>query len=402
MTDERGGTGSTPSMSRIRGGSRARVLVVDDEEALLDILSRWLARGGYEVDKAAGGREAANMLASNTYDVIVSDISMPGLDGMGVLQMARERDADVPVILATGAPDLGSAIEAIRKGAFDYLVKPLDLDKLLQLVARANLLHRMARVKREALDLVGGGGLGFSDRIALETSFDRALGSMWMAYQPIVDTGNKSLFGYEALMRSTEKALPHPGAVLDAAERLARLLDLGRHVRRLASVPMTEAAADALLFVNLHSQDLTDAMLVSSDGPLTPIAHRVVLEITERAALDGVGDVRAKVAELRSMGFRIAIDDLGAGYAGLTSFAALEPEFVKIDMSLVRGIDANTTKQKLVRSVASLCKDLGMRVVGEGVETVAERDVLIELGCDLLQGYLLAKPDKPFPQFKWP
>jgi EAL domain-containing protein (putative c-di-GMP-specific phosphodiesterase class I) len=101
------------------------------------------------------------------------------------------------------------------------------------------------------------------------------------------------------------------------------------------------------------------------------------------------------------MGFRIAVDDLGAGYAGLTSFAMLEPELVKLDMTLVRDIDRSPTKQKLVRSVAGLCKELGMMVVGEGVETAAERDVLISCGCDLLQGYLFAKPDRPFPGHRW-
>jgi EAL domain-containing protein (putative c-di-GMP-specific phosphodiesterase class I) len=131
------------------------------------------------------------------------------------------------------------------------------------------------------------------------------------------------------------------------------------------------------------------------------LADRVVLEITERASLDGVDDARNKVARLRKMGFRIAVDDLGAGYAGLTSFATLEPEFVKLDMTLVRGIDQSPTKQKLVRSVSGLCKELGMMVVGEGVETRAERDILVGCGCDLLQGYLIARPDRPFPGYSW-
>ena len=101
------------------------------------------------------------------------------------------------------------------------------------------------------------------------------------------------------------------------------------------------------------------------------------------------------------MGFRIAVDDLGAGYAGLTSFALLEPEIVKLDMTLVRDIHESATKQKLVKSMAALCKDMGMVVVAEGVETTAERDVLAGLGCDLMQGYLFAKPGKPFPEVMW-
>jgi EAL domain-containing protein (putative c-di-GMP-specific phosphodiesterase class I) len=144
-----------------------------------------------------------------------------------------------------------------------------------------------------------------------------------------------------------------------------------------------------------------DESLLSSKSPLSAMANRVVLEITERASLDGVKDVRDKIAELRRMGFRIAIDDLGAGYAGLTSFASLEPEFVKLDMSLVREVDRNPTKEKLIRSMTSLCKELGMMVVAEGVETMAEREILVTIGCDLLQGYLLAKPGRPFPTFAW-
>lgn len=101
------------------------------------------------------------------------------------------------------------------------------------------------------------------------------------------------------------------------------------------------------------------------------------------------------------MGFRIAIDDLGAGYAGLTSFATLEPELVKLDMSLVRDIDKNPMKEKLVRSMTALCKDLGMLVVAEGVETTRERDLLVELGCDLLQGFLLGRPAPAFEAFSW-
>jgi EAL domain-containing protein (putative c-di-GMP-specific phosphodiesterase class I) len=331
----------------------------------------------------------------------VSDIAMPEIDGIQLLRAIRERDTDVPVVLVTGVPDVATAMQAVKLGALVYLPKPIDLDEMKRLIARAVRLRRIARLKQEALSLVSEGGLGMSDRLGLEASFDRMLESLWMAYQPIVRTSDGSLFGYEALLRSTEKALPHAGAILDAAERLDRIHELGRAIRARAIEPMPQAPPHALLFVNLHSRDLMDEMLFSRDAPLSTIAERVVLEITERASLDDVEDARSKVSRLRKMGFRIAVDDLGAGYAGLTSFATLEPELVKLDMTLVRDIDASPTKQKLVRSVAGLCKELGMMVVGEGVETQAERDVLIECGCDLLQGYLFAKPDKPFPGHTW-
>jgi EAL domain-containing protein (putative c-di-GMP-specific phosphodiesterase class I) len=156
-----------------------------------------------------------------------------------------------------------------------------------------------------------------------------------------------------------------------------------------------------VFFVNLHAHDLMDETLFSARSPLSAFAGRVVLEITERASLEQVKDLRAKVAALREMGFRIAVDDLGAGYAGLTSFATLEPEFVKLDMSLIRDIDSSPMKKTLVRSMTSLCEELGMMVVAEGVETPAERDVLVSIGCHFLQGYLLAKPGNAFPAPTW-
>ena len=131
--------------------------------------------------------------------------------------------------------------------------------------------------------------------------------------------------------------------------------------------------------------------------PFASLARRIVLEVTERASLDHIPGIHGKIAELRALGFQIAIDDLGAGYAGLTSFTQLEPEFVKLDMSLIRDVDQSSTKQKIIRSMVGLCHDMGKQIVAEGIERREERDALIELGCDLLQGYLFAKPSRPFP-----
>jgi EAL domain-containing protein (putative c-di-GMP-specific phosphodiesterase class I)/CheY-like chemotaxis protein len=381
--------------------SLGRVLIVDDEQALARAMSRTLVAVGFEVATAADGLGALDLLAKGTFDAILSDIDMPGLNGVRFLQAVRLRDVDVPVVLMTGNPDVKTAVQAVEHGALRYLIKPVNMEDLRKVVARAVGLNRMAKLKREAFVLGGADGLGAGDRLALEASFERALATLWMAYQPIVRVFDRTIFGYEALLRSEEKALPHPGAILDAAERLGRLDDLGRKIRAAVCVPVAQAPADAVFFVNLHARDLMDDTLLSSKSPLSEIAPRVVLEITERASLDHVKDVRAKVVDLRRMGFRIAIDDLGAGYAGLTSFAMLEPEFVKLDMSLVRGLDRSRTKETLVRSMASLCRELGMMVVAEGVETPAERDLLATVGCDFLQGYLLGRPGKPFPPSVW-
>jgi EAL domain-containing protein (putative c-di-GMP-specific phosphodiesterase class I) len=187
-----------------------------------------------------------------------------------------------------------------------------------------------------------------------------------------------------------------PDLVIGAAERLGRLHDLGRQVRAATVRSFREAPADALLFVNLHTRDLLDPSLYGNDEPLLPLAKRVVLEITERASLDVVKDVPARVSALRKRGFRIAVDDLGAGYAGLTSFTQLEPEFVKLDMSLVHDVQDSTVKQRVIASLAELCHELQLQVIAEGVEIEAECSQVCALGCDLLQGYLFARPQAGF------
>lgn len=379
------------------GGSFARILVVDDDEPLGRALARQLSRSGYEVVVHHQGKTALEAIRAGGFETIVSDIEMPGLTGIELLRAVRDHDRDLPVVLITGAPAIGTAADAVEHGAFRYLIKPLDLGDFTQTVRRASQLYRLARAKREAQTLLGTGTGEGSDRLALEVSFERALDSLWIAFQPIVRASDRSIFGYEALLRSGEPALPHPGAVLDAAERLNALPRLGRVIRERAAEPMLAAEPSWLLFLNLHPEDLLDPVLHAENTTLAELAPRVVLEITERASLHKVSDLRARIASLRERGFRVAIDDLGAGYAGLSSFAQLEPDIVKLDMTLVRDVHKTQVKQKLVASMTTVCKELGLLVVAEGVECAEERDVLIDIGCDLLQGYHFAKPGKPFP-----
>jgi EAL domain-containing protein (putative c-di-GMP-specific phosphodiesterase class I) len=235
------------------------------------------------------------------------------------------------------------------------------------------------------------------DLAQLQAQLERCIAGIAMQFQPIVHAHDRSRFAYEALLRSSDKSLPHPGAILDAAERLERVPALGRAVRaNVAKVFAAAAAERGVVFVNLHLLDLFDRQLTSPFSPLSKIAHRVVLEITERTSLDGEIDLPYRVAELRELGFRVAIDDLGGGHARMGTFTPLDMDFVKLDMSLVRDIHQQPMKQRLVRSIGELCRDHHTKLIAEGVEVEAEAAVLVDLGCDLLQGYLIAKPALPF------
>ena len=229
----------------------------------------------------------------------------------------------------------------------------------------------------------------------LEQKLGRCIAGLTMHFQPIVRASDRGRFACEALLRSADKSLPHPGAILDAAERLEKITMLGRAVRAQCAKVISESPDRGLVFINLHLLDLFDKQLTSPFSPLAKVASRVVLEITERTSLEGQHDVRYRVAELRELGFKIAIDDLGGGHARMGTFTPLDCDFVKLDMSLVRDIDKHAMKQRLVRSVTELCKEQGTKVIGEGVETESEAKVLVDLGCDYLQGYLIARPAPP-------
>ncbi len=369
---------------------KGRILVVDDDSDVRFVVCELLRTGGYDVLEAADGSSALGLVAEREVDVILSDIKMPDLDGIELLRTLREREQDVPVLLMTGGPTVETAIQAVELGALRYLVKPIDAEGLRGAVEAAIQVHRLARWKREA-SYLGFGSTPIVDRASLEHAFEKAVDSVWIAYQPIVHASDGSLYGYEALTRTTGDALPGPAALFDAAERLNAVDRLGRVIReRLATSP--PAARNVILFLNLHPLELADPGLGESIAPIEVWAKSIVLEITERCSLEGIDDLEKRISALRRRGYRIALDDLGAGYAGLTSFAALDPEVVKLDMQLVRGVDADPIKQKLVASMTGLCKELGILVVAEGVETQNERDALAKLGCDLLQGFLIGRP----------
>jgi EAL domain-containing protein (putative c-di-GMP-specific phosphodiesterase class I) len=213
---------------------------------------------------------------------------------------------------------------------------------------------------------------------------------IWMAYQPIVDNERKKVFGHEALLRSRSPKLGNPMALIAAAERQGAMRELSRAIRR--QVAATASAHEGFIFVNLHASDLEDPDLFDPAAPLSAIAHRVVLEITERASLQSVPAPAGKIRALKALGYRVALDDLGAGWAGLSYIAELEPDFVKIDRGLVTGVHEAPRRHSIIRAVVSVCAQLGMGVIGEGVETKAEREALSEAGCKLMQGYFFGRP----------
>lgn len=359
------------------------------------MIERILVRAGFAVTTVNGGSAALTALRTSAFDAIISDLDMPDKDGRALLREIRAMDLDLPFLVLTGQPDLDSAIDAVEYGAFRYLVKPVPPQELVEVVTRAAHWHHFALLRRAADNELTG--RQSSDRAGLEVRFASAMDRLWVAAQPIVSWSRKTATAYEMLVRTAEPTLSNPTDLFDAAERLGAVREVGRKIRQLVAALLPSAPDGASIFVNLHPSDLEDDELSSSQGALTGHARRIVLEITERATLDRISGLSRRVARLRDLGFRIAVDDLGAGYAGLSSFASIEPDVVKADMSLVRGIDSSAVKQRLMSAIATLASDLNIQLIAEGIETPAERDCVTSLGADSLQGYLFARPGRGFP-----
>jgi EAL domain-containing protein (putative c-di-GMP-specific phosphodiesterase class I) len=385
--------------SSVPSPARSTILVVDDDPAFMWACARMLDAWGHSVVQAQSGEEGLRLAAERQPDVILCDINLPGMSGVEILRAVRGRDRDIPFILMTGEPQLETARLAVEWGAQSYLIKPLALPQLKETLDRAIHAHQSVRRQRQILET--------TERMARENQslrdqLDRSMAGMWMAFQPIISWSKRSVVAYEALLRTTDTNLHLPTDILHVAETLGEIHDIGHRSRALIAEVLGHHPELPGIFVNLHVLDLLDEQLYSESSPLRPYANRIHFEITERMALEKVPDTRHRIDRLRQHGYRIAVDDLGEGYSGLNSFAALEPDAVKLDMSLIRGIDRTPTKRRMVQALATLCRDLDMPLVAEGVETRAELATLIELGADWFQGFYFAQPDYPFPIPRFP
>ncbi len=226
-------------------------------------------------------------------------------------------------------------------------------------------------------------------------------GGLYVDYHPIVITETQEIFGYEALARGTMKSMRRPEVMFEIAEQTDMIWELSRLCRNTAISGMREKLKDdQLLFINVDPHDFTDPMFNERDMDVTD-PTRVVLEITERTAIRDYPKFRGRLEEFRKKGFRFAVDDAGSGYAGLGSIANLEPDFIKLDISLINSIDVNFIKQSLVEKMVGFGNDQNAMVIAEGVETAEEYEMVKRLGVHLVQGFYL-HPPAPERQLKIP
>ncbi len=229
-------------------------------------------------------------------------------------------------------------------------------------------------------------------------------GQVRVLLQPVLSLAEGRVVGYEALSRGPSGSPLEMPERLFAVGRTSHLLySLERLCRRKAFLAKSRfLRRGEYLFLNVdpyvvyhasHQADITRE--VTAALGIDP--REVVLELTERSVINDYFHFARALFHYTGHGFRVAVDDVGAGYANLRLIAEVKPDFIKVDMSLVRGINADQTKQALMETLTALAGKVRARVVAEGVETAAELETLIRLGVDCAQGYFIACPAETPP-----
>ncbi len=218
--------------------------------------------------------------------------------------------------------------------------------------------------------------------------------SVKVLFQPIVDLRTRVPMGFEALGRGThDKLSPNPVYLFSVAAQCNQATELSRLFRQVAVQEATRLPAASQIFLNLHPAEVKDGDFLSTlmGVPAALAGRRVVLEFHEEAVADAAVMGRLR-EQLHEMHIGLAYDDFGAGQSRLSELAEAPPDYIKLDKTLIKDIHQSHPRQELVRALTRVSTDLGIRLIAEGIETVEDMEVCIDLGCQFGQGYFFGRP----------
>ncbi len=223
-------------------------------------------------------------------------------------------------------------------------------------------------------------------------------GEVSSVYEPIVDVKTKTVFGYEALVRGPEGSpFRSPAALFAAAEEQSLVFELDCLCRKAGLEGAIGLPSGTALFLNvrpttIHDPHFRPEALIRTLERSRLRPTDVVFEISEQESIESFDVFREIRDAYRALGFRFALDDTGAGYASLQAVIELEPDFIKVDRALVTGLDTDPARQALLQALQSVARTIGARIIGEGLDTLEELEMLDQLGIPFGQGWLFGRP----------
>ena len=361
---------------------KRHILLVDDEVDFAQTMAMRLQLRGYEVTITYNGEDALNK-AKKKPDLILLDVMMPVMNGYEICRRIRQ-DAEtknIPIIMLTAKDMSKDKVEGLQIGADDYITKSSDLEELFArieaLLRRGDLFEEVSEVKAILIDELS--------RIVKEESVE-------VLFQPIFYLLPSKLIAYEVLIRGPEHSpLENPVKLFQSALDYGMFFDLEMMYRRKALKKIGDVVNKKFFIFNvspyiIESEKFKEIMALYTNP------KQIILEITERSEIRDFQTYCQTLNMIKSLGFKISVDDVGSGYSSLGSIAQIDPDYAKIEMSLVQGIDASPKKQSLVKAIVSFCQQNKIVVIAEGIESEKELKTILELGVETGQGYLLGRP----------
>jgi diguanylate cyclase (GGDEF)-like protein len=294
--------------------------------------------------------------------------------------------------------EMGQAVEA----SLGVALVPRDGDDADGLLRAVDVALRVAkRTGPQQLSVYAGESFSNNGPGGARETLERLIGGEGLAIvvQPIVSVPSGSPHAFEALARFQTRGTTSPLHWFALADEFGVRDRLELACLRAALVHLPDRPEGTSLTVNLSGPLLLDPRtraVLAESGDL----HGLILELTENSLLDDTPGLRIEISRLLSLGARFAVDDMGAGYSGLRQIATLRPTYLKLDRSLIAGIDTDTERGALVAAMLGYAQQTGGHLVAEGVETAAELDTLLALGVGLVQGFYLARPGWPWPEVR--
>jgi EAL domain-containing protein (putative c-di-GMP-specific phosphodiesterase class I) len=381
---------------------RIRVMLADDEEHVLDVMSDLMASDPAidVVGTARDARQAVTLARVTAPDVALVDVRMPAGGGAVAARGIRRESPPTRVVAVSADAHPDTVVAMLDAGVTGFIGKDEPVEQILRAVHRAvdgrtSIAVSSAGLAVEQLVERKPSATRVERRAAIER-IDRVISgpALEMVYQPIVRLSDGRVEGLEALARfRTAPRHRPPEAWFAEAASVGLLVELELAAVERALTELDRIPGGTYLSVNLspeamHSDDLGPLLEGRSD--------RLVLEMTEGSRLEDPELVTERLRPFRDEGARLAIDDVGAGYAGLARLVLLDPDLIKLDRNVVTGVAEDPRRRALVAQLQAFSDDVGIGVIAEGIETPADLDVLRSLSVPFGQGFHLGRPG-PLP-----
>lgn len=364
-----------------------RILIIDDEPDFIETMRFFLENSNFHVMGAVTPSEGLEKSRENP-DLIMLDLVMPQMNGHEVCKLLKSNPLtqNIPIVMITAHARTLDKVEAFNLGAVDYIGKHFSYEEILARIkavlrehAPVAYLKRSETYNQQVVEL----------RKILDEKLIRTM------YQPLVIMSTRAPMGYEALSRGPKDTpLENPLSLFSLATEANMLLELETACLTLSMQRASFIPKDQLLFLNLDPLLISAGYFKDNFFPahcgISPA--QVTIEITERTCIKNFDKLSMALMSFKDLGVKISIDDVGEGYSSLNAIAVLKPEFVKININLVRNAHADHVKSSLIAVIVDLAKRLDSHTVAEGIETEEEYGALCNLGVEYGQGFLFARP----------